>query len=147
MTDSSELLLLRLGLIAVIFLFVAVVAVSLRGSVGVAPAAARQSGRPRRWRLVVLRPGETGLAPGAEFTLAGTMVIGRDSRAGIMLADASVSTRHANIERVENGWRVTDLGSTNGTFINGRQLGPRGAVVRGKETLTVGNVVLQVSVD
>jgi hypothetical protein len=144
-TDSTELLVLRLALIAIIFVFVAAVALSLRTGSLPRSAVARASRPAVRWKLVVLRPGETGLQPGTEFALAGQMLVGRDERAGIVLADASVSTRHASIERTDHGWRVLDLGSTNGTFINGRQLGPKGATVRGREKLTFGNVVLQLS--
>ena len=146
MSGSTELLLLRLALIAVIFLFVALVAMSLRGSVE-PRRSVRAAGSAGRWRLVVVRPGETGLVRGTEFILAGTMVIGRDGRAGIILADSSVSTRHASVERVSDGWKVTDLGSTNGTLLEGAVVGERGVVARGKERLTVGSVVLQFSSD
>ena len=144
MSGPTELLVLRLGLIAVIFLFVAVVAASLRGSI--VPVRARTGARPApSWKLVVLTPGESGLRRGTEFALAGTMLIGRDARAGIIIPDGSVSTRHATIERVTGGWRVRDLGSTNGTLVNGRGIPAEGAVLRGDEQISVGGVVLQLS--
>jgi hypothetical protein len=146
-TGATELLLLRLGLIAIIFVFVAVVALSLRGSFGVPTRAPAAAARPRSWRLVVVGAGESGLARGAEFALAGNMLIGRDGRAGIILPDASVSTRHATIERVDGTWRVTDLGSTNGTFVNGKRVGERGATARRGMKLAFGNVVLQLESD
>jgi FHA domain len=37
-------------------------------------------------------------------------------------SDEAVSTLHALLERSENGWHVRDLGSTNGTFVNGEKL-------------------------
>jgi pSer/pThr/pTyr-binding forkhead associated (FHA) protein len=58
-----------------------------------------------------------------------------------------VSTRHATIERVDGHWRVTDLGSTNGTFVDGKQVGRSGATVRPNSRVTVGNVVLQLRAD
>jgi hypothetical protein len=144
MGGPTELLVLRLGLIAVIFLFVAVVALSLRGSI--APAGIRPAPRAKtQWKLVVVTPGDSGLRRGAEFPLAGSMLIGRDTRAGIVIPDVSVSTRHATIERVTGGWRVTDLGSTNGTLVNGRGVPPEGAILRGAERIAVGGVVLQLS--
>lgn len=144
MSGPTELLVLRLGLIALIFVFVAVVALSLNASVGrrATPVAAG-----RQARLVVVRPGESGLAQGTQFALAGMMVLGRDPGAGIIIGDSSVSTRHATIERVDGHWRVTDLGSTNGTFVDGKQVGPRGATVRPNGRLAVGNVVLQLLTD
>ena len=143
----TELLLLRLGLLAIMFAFIALVALTLRGG----RAAARKpvtDRKPRReWRLVVVSPGDSGLKRGAEFPLAGTMLLGRDARAGIVVPAASVSTRHASIERVSGGWRITDLGSTNGTFVNGRGVGPEGGMLRGGERVTVGGVELQLASD
>lgn len=144
----TELLVLRLGLIAVMFLFVAIVALTLRGGLAVSVGRSVQGARPREaWRLVVVAPGDSGLKRGAAFPLAGTMLVGRDARAGIVIPAGSVSTRHASIERVTGGWKVTDLGSTNGTFVNGRGVDGNGAVLRGGERLTVGGVELQLSSD
>ena len=47
------------------------------------------------------------------------MEIGRGSNAGLVLDADSVSRRHAKIEPLESGHRLTDLGSTNGTYVNG----------------------------
>ena len=49
-------------------------------------------------------------------------VIGRDSSACFCIPDASVSRRHAVIERREHTYTVTDLGSTNGTSVNERNI-------------------------
>jgi len=45
--------------------------------------------------------------------------IGRDGGCDLVLADLSVSRRHARLERDGNGWLLTDLRSTNGTRLNG----------------------------
>ncbi len=45
--------------------------------------------------------------------------IGRGSNAGLVLDADSVSRRHATIEPNGDGHRLTDLGSTNGTYVNG----------------------------
>jgi hypothetical protein len=146
MSGPTELLVLRLGLIALIFVFVAVVAVSLNSSIPARAGASRPAPRPSA-RLVVLRPGESGLAQGTQFALAGLMVVGRDPGAGIIIGDSSVSTRHATIERVDGHWHVTDLGSTNGTFVDGKPVGSQGATARPNSRLTVGNVVLELRTD
>lgn len=144
----TELLVLRLGLIGVMFLFVAIIGLTLRG--GLAASGVRREARPRpreAWRLVVVAPGDSGLKRGMEFPLAGSMLLGRDGRAGIVVPAASVSTRHASIERVTGGWKIADLGSTNGTFVNGRGIDGHGAILRGGERVTVGGVELQISSD
>jgi len=48
--------------------------------------------------------------------------IGRGSNSGLMLDSDSVSRRHAKIEPMGTGHRLTDLGSTNGTYVNGLRI-------------------------
>ncbi len=48
--------------------------------------------------------------------------IGRNSANDFVIANASVSGEHCLIERCEGGWRVKDLGSTNGTRINSQPI-------------------------
>jgi pSer/pThr/pTyr-binding forkhead associated (FHA) protein len=50
------------------------------------------------------------------------VVVGRASSCDVRLADQSVSRRHAQLRRQDDGWRVVDLLSTNGTFLNGRRI-------------------------
>ena len=50
------------------------------------------------------------------------ITIGRSSQNDIVLNSGRVSKRHAVIRYSDKGWRVADLGSTNGTALNGRQL-------------------------
>jgi pSer/pThr/pTyr-binding forkhead associated (FHA) protein len=50
--------------------------------------------------------------------------IGQGSQNDIVLADDSVSTTHARLEYQAGAWRLTDLGSTNGTYIEGVRLAP-----------------------
>jgi hypothetical protein len=48
-----------------------------------------------------------------------TTVIGRGAEADIQLTDTGVSRRHAEVTVGAAGIRITDLGSTNGTYVNG----------------------------
>jgi len=50
------------------------------------------------------------------------VVIGRARPAQLLLPDGLVSRAHCQVEVVEDEVRVTDLGSTNGTFIDGRRI-------------------------
>ena len=59
----------------------------------------------------------------AEVALAGATTVGRESGSSVELADPEVSRRHAVIRREPDGrYVVTDLGSANGTYLNGRRL-------------------------
>ena len=50
------------------------------------------------------------------------LMIGREAGSDLMLSDTSVSRQHAIIRRTEAGFELEDLGSTNGTFVGGRQV-------------------------
>ncbi len=61
----------------------------------------------------------SGKLKGAVFAVGDEpLVIGRDTAAGLCIADASVSRRHSRIEKNETGFSITDLESLNGTFVN-----------------------------
>jgi putative nucleotidyltransferase with HDIG domain len=62
----------------------------------------------------------------------------------VAIDDNSVSRRHAEIRATTSGWRVRDLGSTNGTFLNGTRLGPGEWPVRSHDVVRCGNVQLVV---
>jgi hypothetical protein len=61
-----------------------------------------------------------GLPLGARCALADApMLVGRDAACDLVLADPRASRRHVEIVREGAAWRVRDLGSSNGTFLNG----------------------------
>ena len=65
---------------------------------------------------------ESGPAPGTEYTIETSAVVGRVAAADIVLDHPTVSRRHALIQIAEHTCTVRDLGSTNGTFINNRRI-------------------------
>lgn len=68
-------------------------------------------------------------------------VIGRDRASAIVLSDGSVSSRHARIVRMPEGFVLEDLQSRNGTFVNGERIsGPR--PLADKDVIRFGRVVL-----
>jgi hypothetical protein len=81
--------------------------------------------------LTVMEPERFGLPPRARFTVAVDTTIGRHPESTIRLNDHFVSGRHARIDHDEAGWSVTDLGATNGTFVNGERISGTVPIVSG----------------
>jgi len=70
------------------------------------------------------------------------ITIGRNSANDITIDNLAVSDRHARIVRDKTGYYLEDLGSTNGTLVDGRPitrigLGPQQEITIGKHTLDV----------
>ena len=85
-----------------------------------APKPVRSSSRHQARRLVVTEGALTGTTIG----LAGSVVtLGRADDSTLVLTDDYASTRHARLVPEGEGWLVEDLGSTNGTLVNGRRVG------------------------
>jgi DNA-binding NtrC family response regulator len=70
----------------------------------------------------------------------GMVLVGRDEQADLRLRDDSVSRRHARLLLTDEGVRVVDLGSHNGTSINGRPVDSAQPVLSG-DVLSFGAVV------
>jgi pSer/pThr/pTyr-binding forkhead associated (FHA) protein len=66
-------------------------------------------------------------------------MVGRSSQADVRLEDPEASRRHALLWREAGGIWVTDLGSTNGTSLNGEPLHGVGEVADG-DLLTFGSI-------
>ncbi|HET9155905.1 MAG TPA: FHA domain-containing protein, partial [Myxococcaceae bacterium] len=58
----------------------------------------------------------------SEFPLGPRTTLGRHPANTLRLADREVSKEHASIDRVGNGFVLKDLGSSNGTYVNGRRV-------------------------
>jgi putative nucleotidyltransferase with HDIG domain len=70
--------------------------------------------------------------------------IGRLHTLELVFNDPSVSRRHAEVEFTGQGWIARDLGSTNGTFVNGVRLGRTDQPLHADDILQCGNLVLRV---
>src|ERR1043166_8759524 len=67
---------------------------------------------------------ENGGRKGEQFVLSGTssFCVGRDQAAEICLPDPMVSRRHFTLEVQNGAYLLRDLGSANGTQVNGRRV-------------------------
>ena len=88
-------------------------------------------------RLIVVE----GPWRGAEIDLEGEQVrIGRDADCEVALPDTALSRQHIAFRRSDDGWTVEDLGSRNGTELNGTRL-ERAAVLRRGDRVAAGRNV------
>jgi len=92
-------------------------------------------------RLICLR-GISGDIEGMNWESDALLRAGRLASLEIVLDDSSVSRRHAEIKSTPQGWRVRDLGSTNGTYLNGNRLGNGEYPVKAHDIIRCGNVTL-----
>jgi hypothetical protein len=114
--------------------FVGPVSVRLAAADGLAPGVFRVHGRvetpqqdsaPRRPQRAAAAPGHPRVEVGAgrPVPLEQTVtVLGRGAEADLRLADTGVSRRHAELRLEPDGVHLVDLGSTNGTRVNGRRV-------------------------
>src|SRR5215469_9693410 len=90
---------------------------------------AAESGGDIKARLISI-----GVHPQLEYRLdKSTLAIGSHHSNDIVLTDATVSRRHATIARRLGRFVLTDLGSTNGSYINGRRVSRPTSLRRGDE--------------
>lgn len=81
--------------------------------------------------------GRTANVRGDQFTL------GREGDTNLVLRDAKASRRHATLKQLPDGRvELTDLGSRNGTFVNGQQV-TGSVVLNGGEEIRIGDTTLR----
>ena len=105
----------------------------------------RRNDAPRvRLRVLAGPPGAAGL----EFVGVGPVVtIGRRADQDIVLNDPSVSRAHARIEIAPDRAEIADVGSTNGTLVNGRGSGDASVSLRAGDRVQLGTVLLEFVAD
>jgi hypothetical protein len=104
------------------------------------PQASRASRRSR----MVLRVAEPEGERGRVYELPEEVTVGRAPGCGVRVDDAYTSSIHARVYRREGTIWVEDLGSTNGTWLNGERLSAPAKVDRG-DLVQVGGTVFEVA--
>ena len=129
---------LRLIFLALLYAFLWMV---VRALVRDLRAAAREP-TTELGRLVIVASPSGEPAPGSAFALDAITSLGRDVNNSIVLEDEFVSATHAALTYRGRAWYVEDLGSTNGTFVNGSQVDGLAPIAFGDE-VQVGQVRLR----
>ena len=84
----------------------------------------------------------SGPLAGSEMMIEQKRVtLGRSSSADVVLDDASVSSEHAVLELFDGGYRLRDLGSTNGVRVNGSSVNV--ADLKHGDRIELGSLVLR----
>jgi pSer/pThr/pTyr-binding forkhead associated (FHA) protein len=138
--ETDETLLIgKIAFLVLLYLFIIYVVRSATKGMGQAPQESIILGAAR---LLVLASPELG--EGRTIEVAAPTVVGRDAASGIRLEhDEFVSARHARIEPRPEGAMVDDLGSTNGTFVNGTKV-KRAQLAKAGDVIKIGATELQV---
>ena len=149
LSSEDTLLLLKLAFLVLLYVFIVLIVRSATKDLGGAPQesiilgaaeadALRAQHAPKAARFqVVAGP---GLERGKTLEIQASTVLGRAAESGLSLdGDEFASAQHARIGSGPDGVWVEDLGSTNGTFVNGAQVEERrllqpGDVVRVGQT-------------
>jgi hypothetical protein len=71
---------------------------------------------PRAWSVSAPVPSARVALPRTQ-----TIVVGRGGACDVHLSDPTVSRRHLELRALDGGWMAIDLGSTNGTWLQGRR--------------------------
>lgn len=118
MTLDVSILLLRTGIILLLFLFLVQVLLLIRQDLR--SAAARHA--ERGGRLRVMESGASNLSKGDLLPLLGVNSLGRNPGNSLPIVDDSISGDHLLLSYDGDVWRAEDLGSTNGTYVNGQRV-------------------------
>lgn len=105
---------------------------------------ARPAPAPRRRKrsaVLVLLDGEKRRGR-RQWELGEELVIGRAPECSVRLDDEFASNLHAKIYRLQDRYYVEDLGSTNGTYVNGRRINYP-IELRGGDRIKVGRTLME----
>lgn len=127
----------RLVLLALLYVFLFA---AVRAGLGMVSRASAQPTPAGLGLAVVSGPEEL---VGVRVPLTQSVTIGRAPDADLIVSDEFISSHHARVSAVQGTFVAEDLGSTNGTLLNGRALA-RPTRVKAGDLLEIGTVRLRV---
>jgi pSer/pThr/pTyr-binding forkhead associated (FHA) protein len=139
---------LRYLFLALLFAFVFAVARSVYREMEPAPrpgaekAAAKKAKAKAKGKASLVIPSPAGRRRQAGWELGEEMIIGRSPECGISLDDEFASNLHAKIYQLEGRFYIEDLGSTNGTYVNGRRINYP-TELRGGDNIKIGRTAME----
>lgn len=130
------LALLRIIFLGLVYLFVWQVARAIGSHLGISVRRKRKEGS----RVLFVR---SESQQGREFEVNDVVVLGRSDETDVVLDDPYASEFHLRLVSQENGMMLHDLGSTNGTYVNGRRVSAPTELKHG-DTIQVGKTVMEI---
>ena len=88
---------------------------------------------------------QTGPKQGTAVDLRDNVLLGRERECNIVLDDPSASGRHARLMKDRSGWTLSDLGSSNGTLVNGAEV--EMTPLKAGDLITIGDTSFQFQPD
>ena len=130
------LTLLRIIFLGLVYLFVWQVARAIGSHLGISVRRKRREGT----KVLFVRSENQ---QGTEIDVTDVTVLGRSDESDLVLDDPYASDFHMRLVAQDEGITLHDLGSTNGTYVNGRRVTVPTRLRRG-DTIQVGKTVLEV---
>ena len=131
--------LLKLAYVGLLYLFLWQMARSIGSHLGADTTAGRRKGR-RVGGLVMVR---SDTQVGTAISVSDSMVLGRSPEADALLDDPYASMFHLRLTMDGDTMTLSDLGTTNGTYVNGRRVtGP--VVLNAGDSVQVGKTIMEV---
>lgn len=130
------LALLRIIFLGLVYLFVWQVARAIGSHLGISVKRKRKEGS----RVLFVR---SDSQKGHEFEVKDVVVMGRSEETDVVLDDPYASEFHLRFVSQDSGMVLHDLGSTNGTYVNGRRISAPTQLRHG-DTVQVGKTVMEI---
>jgi two-component system, NtrC family, response regulator HydG len=102
----------------------------------------RGAGASASYALLVTEGPDSGRRMTVDASVPSRILVGCGPACELGLTDRHASRRHAALELTDRGLRLTDVGSSNGTFVDGLAIGE--AFLRGGESIRVGETLIVV---